>query len=170
MSISMVPKFAFFVSGVGMHEDRLQAFEKALLAAGPFAHNLVTVSSIMPAGCEIITPEEGFAKLIAGEITFCIMARQDTDKPLEHASAAVGIVKVKDTTKFGYISEYHGAAAGTDEAEKIAQRLAVEMYEAKTGTLIKNLAMDRVQAAAASIQHPEEECWVSAVSLCVFVL
>ena len=170
MVSSLVPRFAFFVSGTGVHPDRLRAFEKALLSAGPFAHNLVTVSSIMPAGCEIITPEEGFAKLTAGEITFCIMARQDTNTMSEHASAAVGIVKVKDVSKFGYISEYHGTAAGKDEAEKIAIRLAVEMYEAKTGTLVKDLDMDRVHATAASIQHPGDASWVSAVALCVFVL
>src|SRR3989344_7905521 len=166
----LVPRFAFFVAGTGEHKDKLQAFEKALLTAGPFAHNLVTVSSIMPAGCKIIDSEKGFAKLTPGEITFCIMARQDTDNKREFASAAVGIVQPADVKKFGYVSEYHGAAPGKDEAEKIATRLALEMDEAKGGISDKDIDMDRIEAAAASIQHPGNDCWVSAVSLCVFVL
>lgn len=167
---ALVPKYAFFVAGTGQHADRLRAFEKALLSAGPFAHNLVTVSSIIPAGCKIITPEEGFKKLTSGEITFCIMARQETNVKAEYASAAVGLVKTSDQKKFGYVSEYHGTAAGKKEAEKLAIRLAIEMYEAKIQSSIKNLDMERVEATAASIRNEGDALWACAVALCVFVL
>ena len=166
-STNLVPKYAFFVAGTGNHHDRLQAFDRALLAAGPLAHNLVTVSSIMPARCKIISPGEGFAMLTAGQITFCVMARQDTDQPGTFASAAVGSVKLEDPQKFGYISEYHGYAAGKQEAEAVAKRLAVEMFEEKTGIKVKD---GDANATAASIQHPGDDSWVSAVAICIFVL
>lgn len=165
-----IPKYAFFISGTGGHADRLQAFDQALLAAGPLAHNLVTVSSIMPAACEIISPEEGFKKLTPGQITFCVMARQDTNTPNEHASAAVGVVKTEDPTKFGYISEYHGDAEGEDAAREIAVRLAVEMYERKINASVQDLAMERMEATATSIKQPGDATWVSAVAICIFVM
>ncbi|MSU74254.1 pyruvoyl-dependent arginine decarboxylase [Candidatus Kaiserbacteria bacterium] len=169
-TINLVPKHAFFIAGTGTHRDRLQAFDQALLSAGPLAHNLVAVSSIMPAGCTVISPEEGFKMLTAGQITFCIMARQDTNQRNAFASAAVGLVKVKDPTKFGYISEYHGDASGKQEAETIAKRLAVEMFETKTGIPIKDNDVDVIHATTASIQQPGDNSWVSAVSLCIFIL
>jgi len=165
-----VPKYAFFISGTGSHADRLQAFDQALLDAGPLAHNLVTVSSIMPAACEVIGPEEGFQRLTPGQITFCVMARQDTNVTNEYASAAVGVVKTEDPAKFGYISEYHGDAAGSDAAKEIAVRLAIEMYERKIKTAVKDLAMERMEATAASIKQPGDATWVSAVALCIFVI
>lgn len=169
-AINLVPKYAFFVAGIGNHHDRLQAFDRALLNAGPLAHNLVTVSSIMPAGCKIISPDEGFGMLTAGQITFCVMARQDTNQHGEFASAAVGSVKSEDPQKFGYISEYHGNAQGQQEAETIAERLAVEMFEMKTGIQIKDNNASIVHATGASIQHLGRDSWVSAVALCIFVL
>lgn len=170
MNESLVPKYAFFVSGTGTHKDRLQAFDHALLDAGPLAHNLVSVSSIMPAGCKTISPDEGFGMLTAGQITFCIMARQDTNQHGEFASAAVGSVKSEDPQKFGYISEYHGNARGQQEAETIAKRLAVEMFKTKTGIQIKNGDASAVHVTAASIRHTGDNSWVSAVALCIFVL
>ena len=166
-----MPKYAFFVAGTGNHNDRLQAFNQALLNAGPLAHNLVMVSSVMPAGCKIVSPNEGFEMLTAGQITFCVMARQDTNQLNEFASAAVGMARPKDPKKFGYISEYHGDAQGQHEAETIVKRLAVEMLETKTSIQIRNTNPDIVvHTTAASIQHPDNDSWVCAVALCIFIL
>lgn len=169
-AVNLVPKYAFFVAGVGNHHDKLQAFDQALLSAGPIAHNLVSVSSIIPARCKIISPDEGFGMLTAGQITFCVMARQDTNKANEFASAAVGLVKPKDARRFGYISEYHGDAWGRDEAKEVAKRLAVEMFESKTGDKVEKTNSDIVHAVAASLQQPGDDSWISAVALCIFVL
>ena len=170
MTNALVPTHAFFVSGTGQHPDRLHAFEKALLSAGPIAHNLVAVSSILPAGCKIISADEGFKMLTLGQITFCVMARQDTNKIGEYASAAVGTILPKNEKQIGYISEYHGNAEGPDAAKEIAKRLAAEMYETKFNASIQDLNVDRIEATAASIQQPENGNWVSAVALCIFVL
>ncbi|MEK7509300.1 MAG: arginine decarboxylase, pyruvoyl-dependent [Patescibacteria group bacterium] len=169
MANPLVPKYAFFVSGTGRHTDRLHAFEKALLSAGPIAHNLVTVSSILPASCEIVSPDKGFSMLTLGQITFCVMARQDTDRKGEYASAAVGTVIARSKEQIGYISEYHGDATGPNAAKEIAQRLATEMYETKFNASIQDLDVERITASAASIQNPGG-IWVSAVALCIFVL
>ncbi|MCP4746674.1 MAG: hypothetical protein GY874_11135 [Desulfobacteraceae bacterium] len=45
----------FFTKGAGYHRDKLQSFELALRNAGIEKCNLVTVSSIFPPDCKIIT-------------------------------------------------------------------------------------------------------------------
>ena len=171
MLSKLVPKYMFLISGVGRHKDRLQAFDRALLDAGPLAHNLLAVSSIVPAGCKIISAEKGFSMLTPGEITFCVMARQDINKLNGVASTAVGIARIKDSNHFGYISEYHGNAKNKKLAEEIAKKLAKEMFAVKLAKSKKNFDLDYLSATAASIrQSGKKGEWVSSVSLCIFVL
>ena len=168
--MNLTPKHAFFVAGTGRHLDKLHAFEKALLSAGPIAHNLVAVSSILPANCTIIKPDEGFGMLTQGAITFCVMAREDVCKESQYASASVGVVKLKKLDRIGYLSEYHGSAAGEEETATISKRLATEMFETKFGVRTRETDLERLDGATASIKHHGGECWVSAVALCIFVL
>src|SRR3989344_325547 len=163
MSKTLLPKYAFFVAGTGRHIDKLEAFDRALINAGPLAHNLVSVSSIIPAGCKIVSHEKGFSMLIPGQITFCVMARQETNKPRDIASAAVGIAVPKESKKFGYISEYHGDAKDREEAKKTAKRMAAEMFAVKLNTNVKKLNLKTLEATAASIKQRGDNEWVCAV-------
>ena len=76
----MVPTHAFFTKGVGVHKNKLQSFELALRAAGIEKQNLVYVSSIYPPNCELLSLEEGVKALHPGQITFCVMARNQTNE------------------------------------------------------------------------------------------
>ena len=75
----MIPTKIFFTKGVGVHKDRLASFELALRNAGIEKCNLVYVSSIFPPNCKIISKEEGLQSLKPGEITYCVMARSETN-------------------------------------------------------------------------------------------
>ena len=54
-----VPNGVFLTSGVGVHRHRLTAFEFALRDADIEQQNLVTVSSILPPRCELISRDIG---------------------------------------------------------------------------------------------------------------
>ena len=54
-----VPKRMFLTKGTGKHRERLASFEMALRNAGIAAFNLVSVSSIYPPDCKIISREVG---------------------------------------------------------------------------------------------------------------
>ncbi len=71
----MIPKYVFLTKGVGKHKDYLQSFELALRNAGIQACNIVTVSSILPPGCKLLTKEQGLEMLHPGEITFAVMSK-----------------------------------------------------------------------------------------------
>jgi len=76
-----VPTRIFLVKGVGIHKDKLASFELALRSAGIEKCNLVYVSSIFPPNCKMISKEEGLRELKPGQITFCVMAKSDTNEP-----------------------------------------------------------------------------------------
>ncbi|VVB82469.1 Pyruvoyl-dependent arginine decarboxylase [uncultured archaeon] len=129
----MVPKKVFFTKGVGIHKDRLASFESALRQAGIEKCNLVYVSSILPPFCEIISKEEGIKLIKAGGITFCVMARTETNEPNRLISSAIGLAVPKDRENYGYLSEHHGYGEKGEKAGEYAEDLAATMLATTLG-------------------------------------
>jgi arginine decarboxylase len=122
-----VPRFAFFVRGKGVHRQRLCSFELALRRAGISRFNLVRVSSIYPPHCAIVSPGAGMAHLQDGQVVYCVMADGATDEPNRLVSAAVGLARPRDATRFGYLSEHHGYGMAEKRAGDYAEDLAATM-------------------------------------------
>jgi arginine decarboxylase len=76
-----VPSKIFLTKGVGTHKHELRSFELALRDAGIEKCNLVTVSSILPPRCKIISRKQGEQLLQPGQITFAVIARISTNEP-----------------------------------------------------------------------------------------
>lgn len=129
----MVPKFCFLTKGVGVHKDKLASFELALRDAGIEKCNLVYVSSIFPPHCKMISKSEGIKKLNAGEITFCVMARSETNEPNRLISSAIGIAVPKDNNNYGYLSEHHSYGDKAEKAGEYAEDLAATMLATTLG-------------------------------------
>lgn len=129
----MVPKKIFFTKGLGIHKDRLASFELALRDAGIEKCNLVTVSSIFPPQAKIISKEEGLKLLQPGQVTFCVMARNDTNEPNRLVSASVGIAIPKDTNNYGYLSEHHTYGEVAKKSGEYAEDLAATMLATTLG-------------------------------------
>jgi len=129
----LVPQKMFFTKGVGYHRNKLQSFELALRDAGIEMCNLVCVSSIFPPDCKIITREAGVRLLKAGQITFVVMAREQTDEPNRLVYASVGLAQPKDKKQYGYISEHHGFGQTRKKAGDFAEDLAATMLASTLG-------------------------------------
>ncbi len=129
----MVPKKVFFTKGVGVHKEKLHSFELALRDAGIQQCNLVNVSSIFPPHCEIITKEEGIKYLKPGQITFVVMARNDTNEPNRLMASSVGLAVPADKTTYGYLSEHHGFGETGQKAGEYAEDLAASMLASTLG-------------------------------------
>jgi arginine decarboxylase len=128
-----VPKYAFFVKGKGVHREKLTSFELALRSAGIAPLNLVRVSSILPAQCKIVSARHGLASLVAGQITFCVMARNETNEPSRRISAAIGVARPEDKNQYGYISEHHAYGQTARKAGDYAEDLAATMLATVLG-------------------------------------
>jgi len=129
----MVPKEIFFTRGVGRHKHKLQSFEAALRDAGIAICNLVSVSSIFPAGCKIISRRKGIEKLRAGEITYCVLAREETDEPSRRCCAGVGLAVPASGEHYGYISEFHGHGKNQVEVRDLVEDMAATMLATTLG-------------------------------------
>ncbi len=122
----------FFTKGVGKHKEYLTSFELALRNAGIEKCNLVTVSSIYPAGCKRITKEEGYKLLSSGQITFCVMARNSTNEPNRLIATSIGVAIPADPDQYGYLSEHHPYG----ETEKIAGDYAEDLAATMLATTL----------------------------------
>jgi arginine decarboxylase len=133
IEMDFVPKKVFFTKGVGVHKDKLASFELALRDAGIEKCNLVYVSSILPPNCKMLSKEDGLKILKPGQITFCVMARIETNEPNRLVSAAIGLGVPKDSNEYGYLSEHHTYGEKGEKAGEYAEDLAATMLATTLG-------------------------------------
>src|SRR5438132_7952072 len=103
---SLVAKMIFFTKIKGLHKDYLTSFELALRDAAISDLNLVSVSSIMPPECKIVTREEGRKHLLPGQIAFTVMAKSATNEPNRLIAASIGLARPVDQSQYGE-TEHH---------------------------------------------------------------
>jgi len=133
LRIMFVPSRIFFTKGVGVHKDRLASFELALRKAGIERCNLVYVSSIFPPNCKQISTSRGLGQLKSGGITYCVMARNETNEPNRLVSAAIGLALPTDTQEYGYLSEHHAYGETKERTGEYAEDLAATMLATTLG-------------------------------------
>ncbi len=130
---SLVPKKVFLTRGVGRHKYQLKSFEEALRQAGVAQQNLVQVSSILPPRCTMISRTEGLKYMTPGRISYCVMARTDTNEHGRLIASSVGIAVPKDRDRWGYISEVHGHGMNQQQAADMSEDLAADMLGTTLG-------------------------------------
>jgi len=129
----VIPTKMFFTKGVGVHKDKLASFELALRRAGIEKCNLVNVSSIFPSDCKIISKEEGLSLLKPGQITFVVLAKNETNEPNRLISAAIGLALPKGNNSYGYLSEHYSFGETAQKAGDYAEDLAATMLATTLG-------------------------------------
>jgi arginine decarboxylase len=179
-----VPRKIFFTKGVGVHKDKLASFELALRRAGIEKCNLVYVSSIFPPNCNQISVEEGLKVLQPGEITYVVMAKNDTDEPNRLISAAIGLALPKDSHEYGYLSEHHAYGETAEKTGEYAEDLAATMLATTLGIEfdINQAWQEREQIYKASgkiiktthicqsAQGEKNGLWTTAIAAAVFIV
>jgi arginine decarboxylase len=179
----MLPTKVFFTKGVGRHKDYLTSFELALRDAGVAGCNLVTVSSIFPAGAKRLSKEEGVKLLTPGQITFCVMARNATCEPNRLIASSIGVALPADAEHHGYLSEHHPFGETDERAGEYAEDLAATMLATvlgvdfnpdtswdereqqykMSGKIVKTFNMTQ------SAQGDKNGLWTTVVAMCVML-
>ena len=131
--IDLVAKELFLTRGIGVHEDKLTSFEYALRDAGIAGTNIVLISSIFPPKAKLIPKKEGLKKIKPGQILFTIYSRNQTNEPHRLVSASVGIAQPKDTSKYGYLSEYESFGQDERKTGDYAEDIAAQMLASSLG-------------------------------------
>jgi len=178
-----VPTKIFFTKGVGVHKDRLASFELALRKAGIEKCNLVYVSSIFPPNCKQISRSEGLKALQPGGITFCVMARNETNEPNRLVSSAIGLATPSDALEYGYLSEHHAFGETKDKTGEYAEDLAATMLATTLGIEFDvNLAWQereqiykasgkifKTKAVCQSAEGDKNGLWTTTIAAAVFL-
>jgi arginine decarboxylase len=128
-----VPTKIFLCAGVGKHKENLASFEMALRNAGLAALNLVTVSSILPPNCKLISKREAQKYVKPGHIVHCVLSRNSTNEPHRLVAASIGIAIPSDKNQYGYLSEHHCYGIIGEKAGEYAEDLAAEMLATTLG-------------------------------------
>ena len=180
----LIPKRMFFTKGIGYHRNQLQSFELALRSAGIEKCNLVYVSSILPPDCKIIPKDSGINQLKAGQITFVVLSRADTNEPNRLVSAAIGLARPKNNNQYGYISEHHAFGETMKKSADFAEDLAATMLASTLGIeMDPNVAWDErkqvykvgnklfvSRSIAQSARGHKDGLWTTVVAAAVMLL
>lgn len=111
----------------------MQSFELALKDAGISQFNLVTVSSIVPPSCKLISREKGIEMLQPGEIVFLVLARNSTNEPHRLLAASIGVAIPSRPEEYGYLSEHHSFGQTDETAGDYSEDLAASMLATTMG-------------------------------------
>jgi arginine decarboxylase len=177
------PKRMFLTKGVGVHRHALTAFEFALRDADIEQQNLVYVSSILAPRCEVVAREAGVELLKPGDITFCVLARSETNEFGRHVYASLGLARPADPEMYGYISELHGYGMTAEASGEQAEDLAATMLASTLGLDFdpeaawnerkqiyehSSLIIDSTSITAAAECGPDNH-WICAIAAAVFL-
>ncbi len=151
--MQLIPKKASLICGTGEGETELEAIDNALLEAGIGNLNLVEVSSVLPADCEI----SELTEIEPGTIVPVAIAKISSSNRDEKISAAIAVAKSKGS--HGLISEFTGKKITKEEAKVKAKSILKNMMESR------NLKIDRIDTAAVEHTVKKNGASVAAVIL-----
>jgi arginine decarboxylase len=144
MGAPLVPPKVFLTKGVGVHERQLSSRALARPDAGVEKVNLIKASSIIPPGCQFISPGEGKELLRIGQMTFAIIAEASTNEPHRLISAAIGVAKPDDENEYGFFTE-------------VEQEQGYGKTEEKAGAEVMKLAIENLASSWRAPFDPDED-------------
>lgn len=173
----------FLTKGVGRHKEKLAAFELALRGAGIAQFNLVTVSSILPPHCKVVSKTEGLKLLAPGQVLHVVMSRAESNEPHRHLAASVGVAIPRDRSMYGYLSEHHAFGQTDEQAGDYAEDLAAQMlatildipfdpdtsYDERRDVWRLSDSIVRTRNVSQSARGAKDGRWTSVVAACVLV-
>jgi arginine decarboxylase len=144
------PKAVSIVAGSGEGRTELTAFDHALMDAGIANLNFLRVTSILPAGVEVIP----VPPIVPGMLTPCVYARITSHTPGERIAAAVGAGV--STDQYGVIMEFSHRGTG-ENAEAIVRGMVEEAMATRGLSIrtilvaVKDHVVQRVGCAVAAV-------------------
>jgi len=161
----------------------LQSFELALRSAGIQQCNLVTVTSIVPPGCKMLSKEKGLKMIKPGEITFVVLARNSSNEPNRLSASSIGVAIPSVKNNYGYLSEHHSFGQTEEIAGDYAEDLAASMLATTLGLdfdVDKNYDMRkeiwkisgkivRTMSITQSAEGDKNGLWTTVIAAAIFI-
>jgi arginine decarboxylase len=81
----------------------------------------------------MISKNEGLKMLKQGQITYCVMARNENSEPNRLTCASIGLAIPQNNSHHGYLSEHHAFGLKGKKAGEYAEDLAATMLAITIG-------------------------------------
>jgi arginine decarboxylase len=146
------PNVLWVTTGSAEGSTELNAFDNALLAARIGDLNLIKVSSIVPAGAELLA---GSPDIAPGSLVPTVYSVVHSDTAGETICAAIGIGVGRES--HGMIFEHHGTS------REVTERVVTGMVE--EGFARRSLPLERIVVRVAEHRVERVGCAVAAVVL-----
>ena len=117
--------------GKGMSKNGLPSFDKALIEAKVGNYNLVRLSSILPAHCERVSPNEITQTLKEGSLLPVAYSTITSDTVGDTIVSTIGLGIPKDKEKVGVIMEYSTKNVTEKEALETLHSMIEEAFEVR---------------------------------------
>jgi arginine decarboxylase len=121
-------------SGKSEGPTRLNAFDQALLDAGIGNVNLIPVSSILPAGTEIVE----LPNLMEGDMINCVLSWAYSDQPGDLITVALAVATSDD---FGCVVEHSGINQDSEKVKSEAEVMVRHMMQVR-GLQIREIIIE----------------------------
>jgi pyruvoyl-dependent arginine decarboxylase len=129
----MLPTKVCFVTGQGWHRLERVAIQYAMELAGTGHLNLVKVSSVLPANCEIVDKSE-LSKIEPGTVTFAVIGQAETNKKGDTATVCLGVIIPDEKDIPGWIAEVEeGINIDREKAVIEVEQMAMRIFGMQTG-------------------------------------
>ena len=94
--MDLVARKIFLTKGVGKDREKLTSFERALRNANIAQFNLVSISSIFPPDCKLVSKTEGLSLLRPGQVMYVVISKNSTNEPHRLITSSIGLAIPKD--------------------------------------------------------------------------
>jgi arginine decarboxylase len=128
-SPSFVPTRLYLAAGSGTAKENKNARDHAGDAMGVSDLNIVTVTSILPAGIRLIDRDEFRASVVGGQVLFAIDALCESNVPFQTVNATLTIALPQDPSVVGYVSElFEFPGITNDGARCRVEKMALQLF------------------------------------------
>ena len=119
-------------TGVGVAATQLAAFDAALYEAGIGDYNLLTLSSVIPPGAEVIQKQPDLSSAEWGDRLYVVLAEQSATTVGEEAWAGIGWIQETGGRRRGLFVEHHGSSEAEVEEQIEASLASMQEYRPET--------------------------------------
>ena len=132
---ALLPEHFCLVSGVGVHQEDKVAQDLAGRQAGIHDRNIITVSSILPAGCQEVDIDFVRKNSRPAQILYAIDGKCKTSVEGQIVSAGLAVVIPDDLNQIGFFAEIYEEVGllpeiikeRVEKAEREAERAAARL-------------------------------------------
>jgi arginine decarboxylase len=141
MSPSFIPTRLYLAAGAGTAKENKNARDHAGDVMGISDLNIVTVTSILPAGIRLIDRDEFRASVAGGQVIFAIDALCESNVPYQTVNATLTVALPEDPSVVGYVAELFEFPGITDKgARRRVEKMALKLFANHNGANEQEIA------------------------------